>query len=146
MLKNAVFASFVLYSTLLVAKMYIIAIITGQLRLRRKAFANPEDAMRHGGLEYFREDSDVERSRRVHRNDMETIFPFLFLGAIYCMSNPNPFLAQMHFRIFFLGRMVHSVAYLLALKAPTRSLAYAVAQLPCFSMAIQLIYTVASYW
>ena len=29
-----------------------------------QAFANPEDALRNGGLQYYREDPDVERCRR----------------------------------------------------------------------------------
>ncbi|XP_075691307.1 prostaglandin E synthase [Rhinoderma darwinii] len=145
-MENQVFLSFVFYSTLLIVKMYILAIITGQIRLRKKAFANPEDAMRHGGLELYREDPDVERYRRAHRNDMENIFPFLFLGAIYSLLDPNPSIARIHFLIFFIGRLVHTAAYVLALKAPTRSIAYSIAQLPCFSMAFQILFSVASYW
>ncbi|XP_036386087.1 prostaglandin E synthase [Megalops cyprinoides] len=144
MLDNEVFASFVFYSTLLVLKMYIIAIITGQVRLRKKAFANPEDAMRHGGVQYCREDPYVERCRRAHHNDMENIFPFLFLGAVYSMTEPSLNVARVHFLVFFLGRIVHSVAYLCALKAPTRSLAYVIAQVPCFSMLVQILFTMAS--
>lgn len=93
MITSEVFSCFAFYGALLVIKMYIIAIITGQLRLRRKvrvwvtnsgtirvhllfekwhyiyvslikAFANPEDALRHGGLQYQRSDPYVERSRR----------------------------------------------------------------------------------
>ncbi|XP_056396975.1 prostaglandin E synthase isoform X2 [Hyla sarda] len=111
-----------------------------------KAFANPEDALRHGGLEFNREDPDVERYRRAHRNDMENIFPFLFLGAIYSLLEPNPSIARIHFVVFFIGRLVHTAAYVLALKAPTRSMAYSIAQLPCFSMALQILFSVASYW
>lgn len=143
---NQVFLSFVFYSTLLIVKMYLLAIITGQIRLRKKAFANPEDAMRHGGVEFYREDPDVERYRRAHHNDMENIFPFLFLGAIYSLLDPNPSIARIHFLIFFIGRLVHTAAYVLALKAPTRSMAYSIAQLPCFSMALQILFSVASYW
>ncbi|XP_063287508.1 prostaglandin E synthase [Pelobates fuscus] len=143
---NEVFMSFTLYSTLLILKMYLLAIITGQIRLRKKAFANPEDARRHGGVEFFREDPDVERYRRAHRNDMENIFPFLFLGAIYSVLDPNPTIARSHFRIFFLCRVIHTAAYVLALKAPTRSVAYSIAQLPCFSMAVQILFAVSSYW
>ncbi|KAJ8286875.1 hypothetical protein GJAV_G00044330 [Gymnothorax javanicus] len=146
MVDDEVFASFVFYSTLLVLKMYILAIITGQLRLRRKAFCNPEDAMRHGGMQYHREDPDVERCRRAHRNDMENIFPFLFLGAVYSMTEPTVFIAKIHFQVFFLARVIHTIAYLYALKAPTRSLAYTVAQVPCVSMLIQILLTVASHW
>lgn len=105
MLRNSVFSCFVFYGVLLVLKMYVMAVITGQIRLRKKvsellymqlevkccvsfsssclfsggklffllfvfsllpwkAFANPEDALRHGGLQYHREDPYVERCRR----------------------------------------------------------------------------------
>ncbi|XP_072739437.1 prostaglandin E synthase isoform X3 [Ciconia boyciana] len=146
MMENAVFMSFTFYSTILILKMYVIAIITGQVRLRKKAFANPEDALRNGGLQYYREDPDVERCRRAHRNDMENIFPFLFLGAIYSLLDPSPAVARIHFFIFCVGRIVHTIAYLLRLKAPTRSVAYSVAQLPCFSMALQILLATTPYW
>uniref|UniRef100_A0AAA9SN12 Prostaglandin E synthase n=1 Tax=Bos taurus TaxID=9913 RepID=A0AAA9SN12_BOVIN len=110
-----------------------------------QAFANPEDAQRHGGLQYCRNDPDVERCLRAHRNDMETIYPFLFLGFVYSFLGPNPFVARMHFLVFFLGRMVHTVAYLGKLRAPTRSLAYTLAQLPCASMALQIVWEAARH-
>ncbi|KAM7368782.1 hypothetical protein PAMP_013089 [Pampus punctatissimus] len=144
-IRNEVFSCFVFYAVLLVIKMYIIAIITGQVRLRKKAFANPEDALRHGGLQYHREDPYVERCRRAHNNDMENIFPFLFLGAIYSLIGPSLAFARLHFLVFFLARVLHSVAYLFALKAPTRSLAYVIAQIPCVSMALQILIAVAAY-
>uniref|UniRef100_UPI00398E5A1D prostaglandin E synthase n=1 Tax=Pristiophorus japonicus TaxID=55135 RepID=UPI00398E5A1D len=143
---NPVFACFTFYSTLLVLKMYALAIITGQLRLRRKAFANPEDAMRHGGMDHYRTNPDVERVQRAHRNDMENIFPFLFLGSVYSLLEPNLLIAHIHFLVFFVGRVVHSVAYLYALKAPTRSIAYVVAQIPCVSIALQILVNVGLHW
>uniref|UniRef100_A0A3P8RGS0 Prostaglandin E synthase n=1 Tax=Astatotilapia calliptera TaxID=8154 RepID=A0A3P8RGS0_ASTCA len=145
MLRNSVFSCFVFYGVLLVLKMYVIAVITGQIRLRKKAFANPEDALRHGGLQYHREDPYVERCRRAHINDMENILPFLFLGAIYSMTGPSLWVARLHFLVFFICRVLHSVAYLLALQAPTRSVAYTLAQIPCVSMAVQILMAVKSY-
>nr|XP_020442981.1 prostaglandin E synthase [Monopterus albus] len=145
MIGNEVFSCFAFYSVLLVIKMYILAIITGQVRLRKKAFANPEDALRHGGLQYHREDPDVERCRRAHINDMENILPFFFLGTVYSMTGPSLTVARLHFLVFFMGRVLHSIAYLLALRAPTRSLAYIIAQIACFSMALQVLVTVAAY-
>ncbi|KAM6985446.1 prostaglandin E synthase [Aplochiton taeniatus] len=145
MILNEVFSCFVFYSVLLVLKMYIVAIITGQLRLRKKAFANPEDALRHGGLHYHRDDPSVERCRRAHRNDLENILPFLFLGALYAITGPSLAVARAHFLIFFAGRVMHSIAYLFALKAPSRSVAYVIAQLPCVSMALQVLAVVTSY-
>lgn len=76
---------------------------------------------------------------------MENIFPFLFLGAIYSMTGPSLALARLHFLVFFMARVLHSVAYLFALQAPTRSLAYIVAQIPCVSMALQILTVVSSY-
>ncbi|XP_034458928.1 prostaglandin E synthase [Hippoglossus hippoglossus] len=145
MIRNEVFSCFVFYGVLLVVKMYILAIITGQVRLRKKAFANPEDSLRHGGLQYHREDPYVERCRRAHVNDMENIFPFLFLGAIYSLTGPSLAVARLHFLVFFMCRVLHSVAYLLALQAPTRSIAYTFAQIPCVSMALQILMAVAAY-
>ncbi|XP_016144998.1 prostaglandin E synthase-like isoform X1 [Sinocyclocheilus grahami] len=161
MLGSDVLLCFIFYSTLLILKMYIIAIFTGQVRLRKrksayilqlsgltseiKAFANPEDADRHGGVQFCRTDPYVERCRRAHVNDMENILPFLFLGAVYSMTGPSYAVARLHFLVFFLGRVLHSIAYLLALKAPTRSFAYVIAQVPCVSMAIQILMEVASF-
>ncbi|XP_001369224.3 prostaglandin E synthase isoform X2 [Monodelphis domestica] len=142
MMDNEVFVNFLLYSTILVIKMYLVAVITGQVRLRKKAFANPEDALKHGGLQFCRTDPDVERCRRAHGNDLENILPFLFLGSIYSFLNPDPFIAWLHFFIFFVGRIIHTVAYLVKLKAPIRSVAYTVAQVPCVSMALQILWEV----
>ncbi|XP_040012591.1 prostaglandin E synthase isoform X2 [Xiphias gladius] len=145
MIRNEAFSCFVFYGVLLVVKMYTIAIVTGQIRLRKKAFANPEDALRHGGLQFHREDPSVERCRRAHLNDLENILPFLFLGAIYSLTGPSLAVARLHYLVFFVGRVLHSVAYLFALRAPTRSLAYVVAQIPCVSMALQILVAVAAY-
>lgn len=82
---------------------------------------------------------------RAHINDLENILPFLFLGAIYSMTAPSQAVARLHFLVFFLARVLHSVAYLCALPAPTRSLAYTVGQVPCVSMAVQILMAVAAY-
>ncbi|KAM3873822.1 prostaglandin E synthase [Diretmus argenteus] len=145
MIRSDVFSCFVFYAVLLVLKMYILAIITGQVRLRKKAFANPEDALRHGGVQFHREDPDVERCRRAHLNDLENILPFLFLGAVYSLTGPSLAVARLHFVVFSAARVLHSVAYLFALQAPTRSLAYIVGQMPCFSMALQVLMAVAAH-
>ncbi|KAM6182569.1 prostaglandin E synthase [Erethizon dorsatum] len=145
MVDSRVLPAFLLCSTLLVIKMYVVAIITGQVRLRKKAFANPEDALRHGGPQFCRSDPDVERCLRAHRNDMETIYPFLFLGFVYCFLGPSPTAAWAHFLLVLLGRLLHTVAYLGKLRAPVRSLAYTVAQLPCASMALQILWEAARH-
>ncbi|KAF7653981.1 hypothetical protein LDENG_00076120 [Lucifuga dentata] len=70
---------------------------------------------------------------------MENIFPFLFLGAIYSLTGPSLLVAHLHFLVFFIFRVLHSIAYLFALRPPTRSLSYTIAQIPCVSMAVQVL-------
>lgn len=144
-LSDQVLPAFLLCSTLLVIKMYAVAVITGQVQLRKKAFENPEDALRHGGPQYCRGDHDVDRCLRAHHNYMETICPFLFLGLVYSFLQPNPVVVRLHFLLVFLGRVVHTVAYLGKLHAPIRSLPYTLAQLPCASMALQMVWEVACH-
>ncbi|KFO31922.1 Prostaglandin E synthase [Fukomys damarensis] len=77
--------------------------LRSEIGLAWEAFANPEDALRHGGLQFCRSDPDVERCLRAHRNDMETIYPFLFLGLVYCFLGPSPAVAWAHFLLFCLS-------------------------------------------
>ncbi|XP_011362638.1 prostaglandin E synthase [Pteropus vampyrus] len=155
MVTGQVLPAFLLCSTLLIIKMYVVAVITGQVRLRKKRLGvcrlnlsglvcqeiGSPDLSPRSPLDV----QHVPFGRRAHRNDMETIYPFLFLGLVYSFLGPNPFVARMHFLLFFLGRMVHTVAYLGKLPAPTRSLAYTVAQLPCVSMALQIVWEAARH-
>lgn len=76
---------------------------------------------------------------------MENILPFLFLGAVYSMTGPSLAVARLHFLVFVCGRVVHTIAYLCTLRAPTRSVAYTLAQVPCVSMAVQILITVAAH-
>ncbi|MBN3270514.1 APOM protein, partial [Polyodon spathula] len=62
-----------------------------------KAFANPEDSPRHGGMKFCLQEADVERYW-VHHNDMECIYPFLFIGTLYCMLDDSPSIARLQGR------------------------------------------------
>lgn len=82
---------------------------------------------------------------RAHLNDIENILPFLFLGAVYSMMGPSLAMARLHFLFFTCARGVHTITYLGALRAPTRSVAYILAQIPCVSMAVQILIKVAAH-
>uniref|UniRef100_A0A8C9QHN6 Prostaglandin E synthase n=1 Tax=Spermophilus dauricus TaxID=99837 RepID=A0A8C9QHN6_SPEDA len=111
MVSGQVFSAFMLCSTLLVIKMYVVAVITGQVRLPKKAFANPKDDLRQGDLQYFWSYSDVQFCLRTHWNDVETIYLFFFLGLVYTFLGPDPFLHLNVLLIFLLGLVLHTVAY-----------------------------------
>ncbi|XP_005392633.1 PREDICTED: LOW QUALITY PROTEIN: prostaglandin E synthase [Chinchilla lanigera] len=133
MVDSPVLPAFLLCSMLPLIKTYMVAVITGQVRLWNKAFTNPEDTLRLGGPQFYQSDPDVEPCLRAHRNNTETIYPFLFLSLVYC------------FLLVLQGCLMHSVAYLGKLCVPLRSLAYIVAQLPCASMALQILWEAAHH-
>ncbi|KAM3909816.1 microsomal glutathione S-transferase 1 isoform 1-T2 [Leptodactylus fuscus] len=134
-----VFRAFATYATLVLVKMMLMSLVTAFYRITRKVFANPEDAKSHskGGdpKKYIRTDPDVERVRRCHLNDIENIVPFLGVGLLYALSNPELSCALLHFRVFAASRVLHTIAYLTPLPQPSRALTFLVGFLTTLSMA-----------
>lgn len=87
-----------------------------------KAFANPEDAVRHGGLQYHRLDPDVERCRRYgplvntklsqHRYD-KNIVPARLQHPSECV-----FLPVVH--VLHVGNKLHVMCFLVRQSSPQR--------------------------
>ncbi|CAF0863042.1 unnamed protein product [Adineta steineri] len=108
------------------------------------AFANPEDIEpeKRKTIQATTSDSDVERVRRNHLNDIENIIPFVLTGFCYIACNPNATLALWHFRIFFFSRLFHTFAYQIPIRQPSRALAFLVGFVVTVSMAAQILFQV----
>ena len=80
-----------------------------------QAFPNPEDCsspgLYHGGIVTFA-DSDVERVRRAHRNDLENVGLFLVVAHFYLMTDPSLAVATNLIRSFACLRFCHTLIYL----------------------------------
>ncbi|XP_063786717.1 microsomal glutathione S-transferase 1 [Pseudophryne corroboree] len=135
--ENDVFRAYTTYAAIVLLKMIVMSPITAYYRMTRKAFANPEDAAMRGGdiKKYLRTDQDVERVRRCHLNDLENIVPFIGLGLVYALSNPDLHVALLHFRIFAGSRVLHTISYLVPLPQPSRALTFSAGLLVNVSMA-----------
>ena len=48
------------------------------------------------------------------QNDIENVFPFVFLGFLYISTNPTLAGAKLAFRIFTAARFLHSIVYVFA--------------------------------
>lgn len=90
--ENPVFTTYVIAATLMIIKFMGQGWMTVWRMMKvGGGFLNPEDAAaglanpkpRPGQLEA---DDYVERSRRMHRNDIENILPFLFAGLLFVLS------------------------------------------------------------
>ncbi|XP_968617.1 microsomal glutathione S-transferase 1 [Tribolium castaneum] len=123
LLESPVFRAYLFYSAILVVKMMIMSPMTGMMRFRYKAFANPEDG---ASLKVKpRTDDNVERVRRAHLNDLENISLFFVIGFIYVLTNPAVAWATLLFRIYTAARFMHTLVYaIFVVPQPARALAW----------------------
>ncbi|GBD24836.1 hypothetical protein HRbin30_00149 [bacterium HR30] len=133
---------FALTYLLLVLKMAAVGWVTSYYRLRKRVFSTPEDYTAQGLSPRQVRDEDVERARRVHRNDLENILPFFAVGFFYALTQPSLGVARILFVGYLLARVLHSVFYLAALQ-PWRTLAFAVGQA---ITVVMLLITFARIW
>ncbi|NXJ02769.1 MGST1 transferase, partial [Psophia crepitans] len=145
LIDNEVFRAYATYAAIVLLKMMLMSLITAYFRVTRKAFANPEDTASFGKGEsakkYLRTDTDVERVRRGHLNDLENIVPFFGIGLLYALSGPGLSMALLHFRIFAGARILHTFAYLIPLPQPSRGLSWVIGYVVTISMAYQVLKT-----
>lgn len=140
-LENPVFSMFAFYAAILVLKCLMMSLLTGRHRIGKKVFANEEDCAMtpKKDLKPNFGDADVERVRRAHLNDLENIVPFLILGFLYVFTNPDPFHAALHFRIFTAARILHTITYLNAIPQPSRGLCFFVGMIINVALAVRIV-------
>lgn len=144
-LSNPVFATYAVCAALGVLK------IMGQgwmtvFRLMKVegGYASPEDARpgplnprpRPGQTEV---NDYVERSRRMHRNDLENIPGFLVAGLLFVLVSPPLLLAQLLMYGFVLARAAHAVAYATARSHEVRATFYTTGSVIVIYMAAHVM-------
>ncbi len=110
-------------------------------------YASPEDANkgilnprpRPGQLDV---DDYVDRSRRMHRNDLENIPGFLAAGLLFVLVSPPLLLAQVMLYGFVLARAFHTWAYATAQSHEVRSVFYTIGSLAVIYMAAHVLVVV----
>ncbi|GLD66089.1 microsomal glutathione S-transferase 1-like protein [Lates japonicus] len=145
LMENDVFMAFSTYAAIVILKMMLMAPMTAYYRLTRGAFANEEDVSRKPAEErkkLLRAHPDVERVKRCHQNDLENIIPFVVVGLLYALTDPELSTALLHFRLFTGSRIFHTIAYVGALPQPSRGLSWMLGMLVTFSMAYRVLSTV----
>nr|ALS04574.1 microsomal glutathione s-transferase [Pseudodiaptomus poplesia] len=134
------FETYAFYSGVLVVKVLVMSFLTARQRFKKNNFISPEDGAKRSGVKIgVGIDDDVERVRRAHQNDLENIFPFLFLAFLYIFTNPSLATATLVFRIFTGARIMHTIVYLLCIPQPSRALAFMVATLTNLYLGYKVI-------
>merc|ERR1712212_136838 len=116
------FKAYAFYAAVVTVKVLMMAFLTARQRFRTGVFISSEDAKQPGTKTGVNE--DVERVRRAHQNDIENVFPFLFLGFLYIFTNPAYSTALLVFRLFAGARILHTIVYLNVIPQPARALTF----------------------
>jgi uncharacterized MAPEG superfamily protein len=119
--------------------------VTVALMIRRDAgLLNPEDlratpANRNPRPEQLDPDPAVERSRRMQRNDLESIPAFLGAGLIFVAVAPPAWIAVLFFTLFVLARLAHTWAYATAQNHEIRATFFSVGSIVVVLMALWVL-------
>ena len=81
----------------------------------------------------------VDRSRRMHRNDLENIPAFLACGLLFVVTGPSFLLANILMYGFVGARLVHTLAYATAQSHEVRATLYTIVSVMVIVMAAYVL-------
>lgn len=87
-------------------------------------------------------DDYVDRSRRMHRNDLENIPAFWVAGALFVLTAPALWLAQVLLFGFVAARAAHFVAYVTKQRHEVRATFYTTGSLIVIYMSLHALWVV----
>jgi uncharacterized MAPEG superfamily protein len=149
--ENPVFRVYLIAVALTVLKVMGQGWMTVYRMMRAKTgWASPED-LRPGLYNPVPDPSQldlsdyVDRSRRMHRNDLENIPAFWAVGFAFVAISPPLWLAQLLMYGFVAARALHALAYATRQSHELRSVFYTVGSLIVMAMAVQVLVAVVTF-
>lgn len=147
-LENPVFEVYVIAAALAVLKIMLQGWMTVYRMLKvNSGWASPED-LRPGLInrapaeDQLEVNDYVDRSRRMHRNDLENIPAFLIAGLLFVAVNPGLLLAKVLMYGFLLARLAHFAAYASKQSHEVRATFYTIGSLIVIYMAAHVLWSV----
>jgi glutathione S-transferase len=144
-LTNPVFVAYVIAAALMILKIMLQGWITvARMMATDAGLVSPEDLKagpvnRNPRPEQLQPNADVERSRRIHRNDLENIPAFLVVGMLFVLIQPPLLAAQGLMYGFVAARLAHFVAYSTAQRHEVRATFYSIGSLIVIVMAVWVL-------
>ena len=144
-MENPVFLAYAIAAALMILKIMGQGWMTVVLMLRTDAgLLNPEDlrrtpANRNPRPEQLDLNPEVDRSRRMHRNDLENIPAFFACGLLFVTTEPPLWLATLIFGLFVLARLAHTWSYATAQNHEVRASFYSIGSLVVIFMAVWVL-------
>ena len=131
-MENPVFITYMIASAIMILKIMGQGWMTVYRMLKIDGgFASPEDLQpglinRTPRPDQLELNDYVDRSRRMHRNDLENIPAFLACGLLFVAAGPSYLLANILMYGFVGARLVHALAYATAQSHEVRATFYTV--------------------
>jgi glutathione S-transferase len=150
-MQNPVFAAYAIAASIMILKVMGQGWVTVYRMLKiRSGFASPEDLLA-GPInpkphpEQLELNDYVDRSRRMHRNDLENIPAFLVAGLLFVAVDPPYALAVTMMATFVVMRLVHAAVYATAQRHEVRSVPYTIGSLIVIFMALYVLVAAARF-
>jgi len=144
-MENPVFATYMIAAAIMVLKIMGQGWMTVYRMLKSDSgLVSPED-LRQGPInrdprpEQLELNDYVDRSRRMHRNDLENIPAFLACGLIFVATSPPLLLANILMYAFVVARLVHTVAYATKQSHEVRATLYTIGSVIVIAMALYVL-------
>ena len=134
LLSEPAIRAWALASAVVALKTLAAGVYTSSLRIRKNVYSSAEDYELQGISGGPTTDPDVERSRRIHQNDLEAGLPFALVGFVYALTGPTTAGIWICFAGFPLSRIVHTICYARGLM-PHRTIAFMIGFLVTLWMA-----------
>jgi glutathione S-transferase len=144
-MENPVFVTYMIASAIMIMKLMGQGWMTVYRMLKiGSGLASPED-LRPGPInrnprpDQLELNDYVDRSRRMHRNDLENIPAFLACGLLFVAAGPSLLLANILMYSFVGARLLHGLAYATKQSHEIRATLYSIGSVGVITMAVYVL-------
>lgn len=144
-MENPVFITFMIAASIMTLKIMGQGWMTVFRMLKSDSgLASPEDLQtglinRKPRPEQLELNDYVDRSRRMHRNDLENIPAFLGVGLLFVITEPSLLLANILMYGFVGARLIHTLAYASKQSHEVRATLYTIGSASVITMALYVL-------
>lgn len=142
---NPIFVTYMITSAIMILKIMGQGWMTVYRMLKSNSgLASPEDLQvglinKDPSPDQLEVNDYVDRSRRMHRNDLENIPAFLACGLLFVAAGPSQLLANVLLYGFVVARLAHSLAYASKQSHEVRATLYTIGSLTVIIMAVYVL-------
>lgn len=146
-ISNPVFVTYMIAAALMVLKIMGQGWMTVYRMLKSDSgLASPEDLQpglinKNPRPEQLELNDYVDRSRRMHRNDLENIPAFLVIGLVFVAISPPLIAARVLMYGFVIARLIHAVVYATGQPHEVRATFYTIGSVIVMVMAVWVLVT-----